>query len=119
MNSRNSRTVYSTDSGRLCASCSKPQNVCVCQEKAKKALSGDGIVRISRESKGRKGKGVSLISGLPLAADELKALAKKLKQLCGSGGAVKAGVIEIQGDHRDKLLAELVQQGYQVKLAGG
>lgn len=107
MREKSSRIVYSTDSGR------------VTEDKQKAPLKNDGVVRITRESKGRKGKGVSLINGLPLAADELKALAKKLKQLCGSGGAVKNGVIEIQGDHRDKLLAALIELGYQAKKAGG
>jgi translation initiation factor 1 len=107
MREKASRTVYSTDTGRITQTSSKDQ------------VKGDGIVRISRESKGRKGKGVSLISGLPLRADELKVLAKKLKQLCGSGGAVKDGIIEIQGDHRDKLLEALVDLGYQAKKAGG
>ena len=80
---------------------------------------GDGIVRIQRETKGRKGKGVTLINGVPLAGAELKQLAKKLKQKCGTGGTIKNGVIEIQGDHRDLLLAELTQLGWKVKIAGG
>jgi translation initiation factor 1 len=80
---------------------------------------GDGIVRISRETKGRKGKGVTLIRGIALADKELKALAKKLKAKCGTGGTVKDGVIEIQGDQRDLLVTELSQQGYTVKRAGG
>ncbi len=80
---------------------------------------GDGIVRIGRETKGRKGKGVSLITGLNLDPKELKALAKKLKQKCGSGGSVKNGVIEIQGDHRQQLMKELLNMGLKVKLAGG
>ena len=72
-----------------------------------------------RQTKGRKGKGVTLINGLPLAAKELKNLAKVLKQKCGCGGAVKNGIIEIQGDHRDILEQELVTRGYKVKRAGG
>lgn len=107
MKDKASRTVYSTESGRIA------------QNSPKKHIIGDGIVRVSRESKGRKGKGVSLISGLPLPPDELKALAKKLKQLCGSGGAVKDGVIEVQGEHRDKLLEALINAGYQAKKSGG
>ena len=82
-------------------------------------MRGSGAVRVSRETKGRKGKGVTLVSGLPLAAEELQGLAKKLKQLCGTGGTVKDGVIEIQGDHRDKILAELLKAGFQAKKAGG
>ena len=79
----------------------------------------DGIVRIARETKGRKGKGVTLIKGLPVATDELKSWATRMKQYCGTGGTVKEGVIEIQGDHRDKLLALLQKEGFIVKLAGG
>ncbi len=76
-------------------------------------------MRISREKKGRKGAGVSLVVGLPLPADDLKALAKQLKQVCGTGGTVKDGVIEIQGDHRELLRTTLVNAGYTVKLSGG
>ena len=118
MSNSSSRSVYSTEVGRVCPSCSKPLALCICQSLSKQQVQGDGTIRISRESKGRKGKGVSLITGLPLAAKELNTLAKKLKQLCGSGGAVKNGVIEIQGDHRDKLLAELLKLGYQAKKSG-
>lgn len=80
---------------------------------------GDGVVRIGRETKGRKGKGVTLITGVPLAEEELKALASRLKQLCGTGGTVREGVIEIQGDQRDRLVQWFEQQGYKVKRAGG
>ncbi|WP_049721898.1 stress response translation initiation inhibitor YciH [Gilvimarinus polysaccharolyticus] len=106
--SKNSRLVYSTDGGRVS---DKP--------KPPEPPSGDGIVRIQRSSKGRGGKTVSVISGVPLAGDELKSLAKKLKQVCGTGGALKDGNIEIQGDHRDTLKAALEKLGYNVKLAGG
>jgi len=78
----------------------------------------DGIVRLKRETKGRKGQGVTLITGLPLKDEELKKLAKALKQQCGCGGSLKDGVIEIQGDQRDKLETTLVQLGYKVKRAG-
>jgi len=81
--------------------------------------SGDGTVRVSRETKGRKGKGVTLIAGVPLGAEALAALTKDLKQRCGSGGTVKDGMIEIQGDHRDRLIVELQSRGYRVKRAGG
>ncbi|MAE93478.1 MAG: translation initiation factor [Planctomycetota bacterium] len=80
---------------------------------------GDGVVRIRRETRGRGGKTVTAISGIPLAGDELADLAKQLKRRCGTGGALKDGVIEIQGDHRDTLVAELEGRGYQVKRAGG
>jgi len=80
---------------------------------------GDGVVRVSRQTKGRKGKGVTMVTGVPLAGDELKDLAKKLKQRCGSGGTVKDGVIEIQGDHRDVVVRELSENNWVVKKAGG
>jgi len=104
---KNSRLVYSTEQGRI-----KPT------EKSSSAPAGDGIVRIQRETKGRKGKGVMLITGLQLAPAELKALAKRLKQLCGTGGSIKDGVIEIQGDQRELIKTELEKQGHKVKLAG-
>lgn len=80
---------------------------------------GDGVVRVSRQTKGRKGAGVSIITGVPIADSELKKLAKELKKKCGSGGTVKNGVIEIQGDHRDVLVNALIRSGYKAKLAGG
>jgi translation initiation factor 1 len=76
-------------------------------------------VRVGREVAGRSGKGVSVISGLPLAAADLEALASRLKRLCGAGGAVRDGVIEIQGEHRDRLVAELHRLGYDAKRSGG
>jgi translation initiation factor 1 len=76
-------------------------------------------VRVGREVSGRSGKGVSVITGLPLAGTELEALATRLKRLCGAGGAVKEGSIEIQGDHRDRLVAELVKLGFEAKRSGG
>lgn len=109
--------VYSTETGRTCPGCRNPVDECNCQQAF--VASGDGIVRIKRETKGRKGKGVSLVTGVQLPEAELKKLAKQLKQKCGVGGAVKDGVIEIQGDMRDLLKEELEKQGYTVKLAGG
>ncbi len=103
----------------MCPDCGRAKNECVCDQKKKKTVKGDGRVRVSRETKGRKGKGVSLITGLPLGEDELKALAKELKQRCGTGGTVKDGVIEIQGDHRDTLVEELMKRGYAAKKSGG
>lgn len=114
----NSRPVYSTESGRLCPQCHRPVAACVCGED-RPAAAGDGIVRLQRETKGRGGKAVTLITGVPLAPTELKALAKALKQKCGVGGALKGDIIEIQGDQRALLKAELENKGYTVKIAGG
>ena len=111
--------VYSTDSGRMCPSCRAPLAQCRCKSSAAAPPPGDGIVRVSLESKGRKGKGVTVVQGLPLNALALSALAKQLKAACGSGGTVKDSVIEVQGDHRDTVMAALQKQGYNVKRAGG
>lgn len=114
----NSTPVYSCEAGRLCPGCGKALGNCNCK-KMSPTPKGDGIVRIQKETKGRKGKGVTLITGLPLSGDELKKLAKYLKQKCGTGGTIKNGIIEIQGDHRDLLLEELQKKGWKVKKAGG
>lgn len=114
----NSQLVYSSELGRICPDCRLPVDKCRCKQQPA-APKGDGTVRLLRETKGRKGGGVTLISGVPLAGDELKMLAKSLKQKCGSGGTIKAGVIEIQGDHRERLLLELQKLGWKVKKAGG
>lgn len=128
---KDSNLVYSTEIGSVCPHCEKPQSKCSCQTKRsassqtfaktppKPKQKRDGIVRIGRETKGRKGKGVTTITGLPLTLDEIKGVAKELKQKCGTGGTVKDGVIEIQGDHRDALLEELTKRGYTVKRSGG
>jgi translation initiation factor 1 len=112
-----SGSVYSTEVGRVCPGCGKAKDQCACNPDT--ICEGDGIVRIQRETKGRKGKGVTLIMGVLLAPNELKKLAKELKQKCGVGGAVKEGVIEIQGDVRDQLFEEMKQRGFTVKKAGG
>lgn len=119
MKKSNSRLVYSSDSGRVCPGCGKPATRCVCKKTTKAAPPSDGVVRVSRESKGRKGKGVSLVTGVPLVGEDLKKLAKELKQKCGTGGTVKDGVIEIQGDHREALIELLKVKGWTVKRAGG
>lgn len=106
--SDSSRLVYSTDGGRVQE-----------DEQAPQRGPSDGVVRISRETKGRKGKGVTIIRGLPLLPDELKNLAKELKKYCGVGGSVKDFDIEIQGDQRPACKTYLEKKGYQVKLAGG
>ncbi|WP_375749874.1 stress response translation initiation inhibitor YciH [Vibrio sp. HN007] len=100
--------VYSTETGRI-----KPE-----QEKPKREK-GDGIVRIQRQTKGRKGKGVCIVTGLDLDDAPLKLLAAELKKVCGCGGSVKDGTIEIQGDNRDKIKAHLEKKGFTAKLAGG
>jgi translation initiation factor 1 len=116
----NSRLVYSTESGRICPACGKQSAQCICKKKKKHSIpKGDEKIRVERYSKGRKGKGVTLISGLPLEGPSLKELAKKLKQQCGTGGTVKNGVVEIQGDHRDFLAEHLNSLGYKAIKAGG
>jgi translation initiation factor 1 len=121
MKARNSRPVYSTESGRLCPDCGAAKAACRCRRSPAKETSGtgDGIVRLHRESKGRGGKPVTLIRGLALAEPDMKQLAKQLKQRCGVGGAVKNGCIEIQGDQRELLLSLLEERGFRVKIAGG
>lgn len=115
------RLVYSTDSGRICPDCRQPLAACRCQAPAAAAArpAADGIARVSRERQGRGGKTVTVVRGLPLADAELQALGKQLRAACGSGGTVKAGVLLIQGDHRDRVLALLQQRGYKAKSAGG
>lgn len=100
--------VYSTGIGKIVPKPDKPE-----------VKQGDGIIRIRRETKGRKGKGVTTISGMAMSIDEIKDLCSKLKKTCGTGGAVKNDVIEIQGDNRDKIKSLLEKQGFNVKLAGG
>ena len=116
----NHRLVYSSDSGRICPECSRPAGACICRKKGgQNPAAGDGVVRVRRESNGRGGKTVTVISGVPLGEAALKLLAGDLKRRCGTGGTVKDGVIEIQGDHRELLLAELAGRGYRAKAAGG
>ena len=110
--------VYSTQFGKMCPACSRPVSDCRCREK-KCAIKKDGIVRVSRETKGRKGKGVTLVAVDPLDDEAIKSLGKELKKKCGTGGTVKDGIIEIQGDHRDVLIAELKKKGWTVKRSGG
>jgi translation initiation factor 1 len=110
--------VYSTDSGRMCPVCRHPAANCTCSA-AKAKPAGDGVVRVSRETKGRAGKGVTLVKGLALEPLALMTLGKQLKTACGSGGTVKDGVIEVQGDHCDRVIEMLKAQGYTVKRAGG
>jgi translation initiation factor 1 len=115
---KDSRIVYSTEHGRMCPNCRSPISECTCQKK-KEIPRGDGIVRVGMERKGRRGKSVTVISGVSLDHDELRNLGNSLKKKCGAGGTVKGGVIEIQGDHRGTVMAELKEMGYVVKRSGG
>lgn len=112
----NSRLVYSTEHGSVCLGCAKRLDSCVCLEAKKKFVpKGDGIVRLRYEVKGRKGKGMTLVMGLPLSENGLLGLAKKLKQQFGTGGSLKDRIIELQGDHRQQVGEELRRLGYTVK----
>jgi translation initiation factor 1 len=112
------RIVYSTGIGRRCPNCLRAASECVCR-KGTPGKTGDGIVRVGRETQGRKGKSVTVISGLGLATADLEALATQLKKRCGSGGTVDVDRIEIQGDHRDALVTELTRRGWAVRRVGG
>ena len=123
------RLVYSSEHGRVCPACGRSETRCQCRGKgararikardeAAAAQASDGIVRVGRSTKGRRGKVVSTVTGVPVDADALAALAGDLKRRCGTGGALKEGVIEIQGDHRDTLVEELEKRGFKVKRAG-
>jgi translation initiation factor 1 len=114
--SSTSSLVYSTDGGRACPACRQPVAQCTCR--ANPVVAGDGVVRVSRQSKGRGGKTVTLVKGLALDATALALLGKQLRTACGSGGTVKDGVIEVQGDHCDLVMAALVKQGHQPKRSG-
>ena len=118
----NSKLVYSTETGRICPACQKPILKCSCKKKKSSIpprIKVDGIIRVQREVKGRKGKTVTTVSGFQIAADELKQLAARLKRRCGTGGSVKEGMIIIQGDHRNTLVRELNSLGFKAKIAGG
>ena len=111
------QVVYSTDQGYLCPGCRHPVKTCICKDSARQ--SGDGIIRLERQTKGRNGKPVVIIKGLPLSEAELKKLAKELKAKCGVGGSIEDGQILIQGDKRETLLPLLQKKGYEVKISGG
>ncbi len=113
---RRSGMVYSTETGRTCPVCGRPVDACTCRKRSA-ASPGDGVVRVSRETKGRKGKGVTVVTGAD--PKDLAVLGRRLKQVCGSGGTVKDGRIEIQGDHRERVLQELEKQGIRAKRSGG
>ncbi|MEY8877118.1 MAG: translation initiation factor Sui1 [Leptothrix sp. (in: b-proteobacteria)] len=109
--------VYSTDAGRMCPACRAPVASCTCKSVALPA--GDGVARVSRETKGRGGKAVTLVRGLPVDALALLDWGKRLRTACGSGGTVKDGVIEVQGDHAERIAQALRDAGFTVKRAGG
>jgi translation initiation factor 1 len=115
------RIVYSTDSGCVtnCPTCGQPYKQCRCEQSTSTTKKSDGFVRLMRDRKGRGGKTVTVIANIPGNDAALSTLAQQLKKLCGSGGTIKDGTIEIQGDHRDKVQAKLVELGYKVKCAGG
>jgi len=112
----NSSLVYSTESGRMCPECRQPVAACTC--KAQALIKGDGVVRVSRQTKGRGGKTVTIVKGVALDANALAALGKQLRSACGSGGTVKDGVIEVQGDHCDLVLETLKKLGHDARRAG-
>ena len=112
------RIIYSTGMGHLCPNCRRPLRECVCPKGAPGAAKPTAV-RVGRETKGRAGKGVTTITGLPMPAADIESLAGKLKKRCGSGGTVRGAVIEIQGDHRDVIVAELVKLGWPAKKSGG
>lgn len=116
--SSSSGLVYSTDSGRMCPACRRPLTACECG-RTPVLPKGDGIARVSRESKGRGGKTVTVVRGLPLAEVDLVALGKQLRTACGAGGTAKDGVLEVQGDHAERVLEWLKKAGYSAKRAGG
>src|SRR5271157_6550433 len=105
------RIIYSTGVGSLCPNCRRALRECVCPKGAP-GVRTVSAVRVGRETKGRAGKGITTVTGLPLAMADIEALATKLKKRCGSGGTVRNGIIEIQGDHRDAIVAELIKMGW-------
>jgi translation initiation factor 1 len=109
------RLVYSSDHGRICTECQKPADHCICKESARLQVLGDGNVKLRRETKGRGGKTVVVVSGLALDQKQLQSLVAELKRLCGSGGTVKDGIIEIQGEHLDKIREALFKKGHKPK----
>jgi translation initiation factor 1 len=111
--------VYSTETGRMCPACRKPLAACQCRVRQGAAPTGDGVVRVSRETKGRGGKAVTLVRGLALDAAALADLGKRLRSACGAGGTSKDGVLEIQGDHCERMIELLKGEGWVVKRAGG
>jgi translation initiation factor 1 len=118
---RDGTTVYSSEHGRICPHCGLPTKKCMCRANPRGAPvpTGDGIVRVRREKKGRGGKTVTTATGIPLTGQELSDMAKALRRRCGSGGTLKEGVVEIQGDHVETVMSELTDAGFEVKRSGG
>ncbi len=120
MSKSGANLVYSTGVGRICPGCRRPVGQCACRRSdGRLANPGAGVVQVGRETQGRGGKAVTVIRGLNLDAAALAELAGELKRRCGSGGTVRDGVIEIQGEHRDTLVAELQRRGHRARRAGG
>lgn len=113
------REVYSTDRGAICSGCDKPSANCSCSLDRARQVLGDGNIKVGRESKGRGGKTVTTVSGLPLNRSQLRELLTFLKQAIGTGGAEKGGCLELQGDHIEVVLGELTKRGFKPKRAGG
>lgn len=112
--------VYSTDSGRMCPTCRQPVSSCACAVAAKAVLpAGDGVARVTREKQGRGGKTVTVVRGLTLDAEALAALGKRLRTACGAGGTSKDGVLEVQGDHAERVQSLLLAEGHRARRAGG
>ena len=115
--------VYSTDAGRMCPVCRQPLAACSCklqaQHAAQAAARGDGSVRVGRDTKGRGGKAVTVVRGLGLAPAALAALGKRLRTACGAGGTAKDGVVEVQGDHVERVIAWLQAEGFKAGRSGG
>lgn len=125
-NLRGDRPVYVTGVGRIkvCTRCGQPEGQCQCgavrpSGEIRPGVPRDGVVRVTLDRKGRGGKAMTLVMGVPGSPEETQRLGQSLKKLCGSGGTVKNDVIEVQGDHRDRIIARLTELGYKVKRVGG
>jgi translation initiation factor 1 len=111
--------VYSTDGGRMCPDCRQALAACICDTQKKAEVRGDGRVRVSRETASRGGKTVTVVRGLAMTDEQITALGKRLRSACGTGGTAKDGLIEVQGDHVDRVLALLAKEGVAAKRSGG
>lgn len=111
----NSRTVYSTAAGRICSGCGWPERDCKCSRQSEEAVPARPVATLRIEKKGRGGKTVTVIDGLPRNAAFLKELSQELKRACGTGGSVFETGVEIQGDMRERVRAVLLGKGFRVK----